>query len=115
MPSFITGSLCLTTLIEQARAGHSAFSKSPKNGKIYFNFAQWVNEEANEFGQHTSLSLNSKKEMAESEGKVYFGNGKIHQAQPINSKDLAGAEDLNVPVRESQSTWSPGGDDDLPF
>ena len=30
MSEFILGSICLTTLIEKAKQGHSAFSKSPK-------------------------------------------------------------------------------------
>lgn len=77
MPTLLNGSLDLTMILEQAKKKHSAFSKSEKNGHIYFNITQWINDEPNEFGQHSSLLLNSKsKELQESEGKVYIGNAK---------------------------------------
>lgn len=63
-------------ILEKAKAKHSAFSKSTKNGHIYFNITQWINDEPNEFGQHSSLLLNSSKEGKEAEGKVYIGNAK---------------------------------------
>lgn len=63
-------------ILEKAKLKHSAFSKSDKNGHIYFNITQWINDEPNEFGQHSSLLLNSSKEGKETEGKVYIGNAK---------------------------------------
>ncbi len=77
MNQLLNGSLDLTIILEKAKAKHSAFSKSEKNGHIYFNITQWINDEPNDFGQHSSLLLNSKsKELQESEGKVYIGNAK---------------------------------------
>ena len=77
MAILLNGSLDLTIILEKAKAKHSAFSKSEKNGHIYFNITQWVNDEPNDFGQHSSLLLNSKsKELTETEGKVYIGNAK---------------------------------------
>ena len=40
----LTGSLCLTEIVEKAKQGHSAFTKAA-NGKIYFNILQWLNSE----------------------------------------------------------------------
>jgi hypothetical protein len=77
MSILLNGSLDLTLILEKAKEKHSAFSKSEKNGHLYFNITQWVNDEPNDFGQHSSLLLNSKsKETQESEGKVYIGNAK---------------------------------------
>ena len=76
MSILINGSLDLTLILEKAKAKHSAFSKSTKNGHIYFNITEWVNDEPNQFGQHVSYLLNSSKEQKETEGKIYIGNGK---------------------------------------
>lgn len=103
MSDFILGSICLTTLIEKAKQGHSAFSKSAKDGKVYFNYAEWINDEPNDFGQHSSLLLSSSKEMKETEGKVYIGNGKKFENKPVTEKDLPGDNfGDNIPVRESK-------------
>jgi len=88
MAILLNGSLDLTLILEKAKAKHSAFSKSSKNGHIYFNITQWVNEEPNEFGQHSSLLLNSSKDGKETEGKVYIGNAKKAEAggaEPLSS------------------------------
>jgi hypothetical protein len=123
MSDFILGSICLTTLIEKAKSGHSAFSKSPKDGKVYFNYAEWINDEPNEFGQHSSILLSSSKDMKEQEGKVYIGNGKKFENKPVTSKDLPG-DDFgdNIPVREPKKKGEESAYDvttppidDLPF
>lgn len=92
----LTGSMCLTDIVKQAKKGHSAFSKA-KNGKIYFNIKQWINEEEDRFGNHAKIMLNPKKD-AETD-KVYIGNAKMYKQQeptPIANEDiknLATAED----------------------
>lgn len=119
MSDFILGSICLTTLIEKAREGHSAFSKSPKDGKVYFNYAEWINDEANEFGQHSSILLSSSKEKKEEEGKVYIGNGKRFENKPVTQSDLPKDDwDSNIPVKEKKDkdkTFTQDPVDDLPF
>jgi len=121
MSEFITGSMCLTTLIEKAKSGHSAFSKSPKDGKGYFNYAEWINDEANEFGQHSSILLSSHKDKKEEEGKVYIGNGKRFENKPVEAKDITNDSFDNVPVRESKKDAPTSAADvkepidDLPF
>lgn len=119
MSEFILGSICLTTLMEKAKQGHSAFSKSPKDGKVYFNYAEWINDDPNEFGQHSSLLLSSHKEKKEIEGKVYIGNGKKFENKPVKSSDIPDDDFGNIPVREpkKQDEPTPGGEptDDLPF
>lgn len=111
----LNGSICLTDLIAQAKAGHSAFTKSKKNGKVYVNFSQWINQEKNEFKQNSSLLLNSTKEMRDAEGKVYFGNATISEytPDPVSETDTDEMpEDFDVPVYEAASKQE---DDDLPF
>jgi hypothetical protein len=121
MSEFLLGSICLTTLIEKAKSGHSAFSKSPKDGKIYFNYAEWINDEPNEFGQHSSILLSSAKDKKEQEGKVYVGNGKKFENKPVGEKDISTDGFDNIPVRESKTKQdTPASDitqpiDDLPF
>lgn len=119
------GSICITDLMDKLKAGHSAFSKSAKNNKVYCNILVWVNPEKDEFGNNASLQLSSTKEFRESEGKIYIGNAKfIQTTKPISEKDTPKDDwDLNVPVRELKSTETDGGDkveekdpkDDLPF
>lgn len=122
MSEFILGSMCLTTLIEKAKAGHSAFSKSPKDGKVYFNYAEWINDEPNEFGQHSSILLSSSKEKKEEEGKVYVGNGKKFENKPVSSSDLPseGWDDGIAPrqsgrKKEDVEKTFIDAKDDLPF
>lgn len=98
MNQLLNGSLDLTIILEKAKAKHSAFSKSEKNGHIYFNITQWVNEEPNEFGQHSSLLLNSSKEGREAEGKVYIGNAKKVEGGgntvPVTAEEIPSADQL---------------------
>lgn len=117
MSEFILGSICMSTLIEKAKAGHSAFSKSAKDGKIYFSFAEWINDEANEYGQHSSILLSSHKDKKDSEGKVYIGNGKKFENKPVTATDMPSDNwDSNIPVRESKpQTDNSVPVDDLPF
>lgn len=120
MSEFILGSICLTTLIEKAKEGHSAFSKSAKDGKVYFNYAEWINDDPNEWGQHSSILLSSSKERKDTEGKVYVGNGKKFENKPVTQSDLPSDNwDSSIPVREKKAATE-GSDisapvDDLPF
>ncbi len=124
MSTFITGSMCLTQLLESAKAGHSAFTKSAKNGKVYFNYAEWVNDEPNEHGHHSSIQLNSTKENRDKEGKIYIGNGKkTETTKPIGKNDLGNDNFDNIPVKQAQSNAAVSADinsgnvdvSDLPF
>jgi hypothetical protein len=108
------GSICLTDLITYAKNGHSAFSKG-KNGKIYVNYTEWVNETPNQYGQHTSILLNSHKDKKAEEGKVYIGNGKKGEftAEPVSSSDMDG---LNLDgANIASGPQSLGPVDSLPF
>lgn len=136
---FLTGSFCLNDVIEAMKAGHSAFSKSEKNGKTYVSIKQWVNEEEDQYGNHSSISLNSDKTAPEAERKVnkYIGNMKRQRlgGAPVTTEDAAQmaanfeAANSNVNVRQTatpvvagngrQSDPPPsapaGKIDDLPF
>lgn len=95
MSQLLNGSICLTDLIAAAKASHSAFSKA-KNGKIYFNFSQWVNDEPDDYGNHSSLLLNSSKDGQATEGKTYIGNAKLaakKEPEPVSAADLDGLPD----------------------
>jgi hypothetical protein len=115
MNQLFGGSICLTDLIEQAKKGHSAFSKSVKNGKVYFNMNTWINEEKDKFGNSMSHQLNSTKEKREAEGKIYIGNSKeLETSKPVSANDVDG--DLgNVPERTTETAAPASGQDDLPF
>lgn len=108
------GSLCLTDLNELARKGHSAFSKSVKNGKIYVNMLTWLNDEKDEFGNNMSHQLSSTKDMRDKEGKIYIGNSKkLETSKPVSQKDIPSDDDFsNIPIRTSKID-EPA--DDLPF
>ena len=103
MSQFLTGSLCFTDLINMAKKGHSAFSKSPKNQKIYISTKMFFNQEPDKYNNNMSFMLNSLKEKAEAEkeandGKeIYFGNAKIistgSNSQPVTISDIS--DDLN--------------------
>lgn len=97
-----TASLCLSDILEAAKAGHTAFSRSDKNEKVYFNIAIWDNEEVNKFGHNVSIQLNPKKDS--SFERLYVGNGKIEPNKP--------SETINSP--ESPVLSETEGDD-LPF
>lgn len=98
MSQLLNGSLCLTDLLEQAKKGHSAFTRG-KNDKIYVNFQQWINEEADQYGNHSSFNLNSHKDKRDEElkanngKKIYFGNAKVSEkggtAAPVTAQDTA--------------------------
>ena len=76
-----SGTICVTDLMEQLKLGHSAFSKFGGNGKVYCNVLLWENSEVDKFNNTHSLQLNSKKEVKDTEKRVYLGNFK-----PIEKK-----------------------------
>lgn len=113
MSILINGSLCLTDMVEKAKAGHSAFKKA-KNGKIYVAITEWVNDDPDQFGNHASFLLNSTKEQKDAEGKVYIGNGKKSDTSggsPVTSGDAAGLNLDGVGDNAAPATESDG----LPF
>ena len=101
----INGSICLSDISEKYKAGHSAFSKSDKDGKIYMNFTGWVNDATDNF-KDFSLQLNSKQDKQEAEGKVYVGNGRIKPS--VNNVTAA------APIAQI-ATSSTNDGSDLPF
>lgn len=89
------GSIDFSKLIEQAKSGNKAFSKS-ENGKIYLNVRMYVNDEVDKFGNVASFQSNFKG--ATKEDKFYFGNMK--ESTPMEAQ----IEISDVPA-----------EDDLPF
>lgn len=68
-------SICYTDLVALGKAGHSAFSRNKKTGKIYLSVSVWDNDKPNEWGQDVAMQLNPAKDSDDK--KVYVGNGKI--------------------------------------
>jgi len=95
----ITGSLNLNEILEQAKAKHSAFSKTDK-GVIYMNILVWENDEPDQYNNNFSVQLNAKKDAPENEKKKYIGNMKFvaTNAKPISDVttpvDLPSVDDL---------------------
>lgn len=89
MSQFITGSLCLTDILAAAKDGHTAFYRG-KNDKIYFYFQQWVNSEPDQYGNDSSILLNSKdQESREREGKIYIGNARVKKSATSTPQAIA--------------------------
>lgn len=114
MNQLFGGSICLTEMVEQAKKGHSAFSKA-QNGKVYCNILTWLNEKEDKYGNIMSHQLSSQKDMREVEGLIYIGNSKaLQSSKPVTKNDID--DDFsNVPVREKQSSNTDNEPDDLPF
>jgi hypothetical protein len=112
MNQLFGGSICLTEMVEQAKKGHSAFSKA-QNGKVYCNILTWLNEKEDKYGNIMSHQLSSQKDMREVEGLIYIGNSKaLQSSKPVTKNDID--DDFsNVPVREKQNVSDEK--DDLPF
>jgi len=89
------GSICLTDLGDAFKAGHSAFNKSEKNGKVYANIAVWMNDEPDQYGNILSFQLNSKKDAADD--KVYFGNAKLPDGAKAAPAQKSNAKDDDLP------------------
>ena len=87
------GSIDFSKLLEQAKAGNKAFSKS-ENGKIYLNVRVYVNDEVDKFGNIASFQSNFKG--ATKEDKFYFGNLKesTPMQQPVQANDVPSVDDL---------------------
>jgi hypothetical protein len=87
------GSIDFSKLLEQAKAGNKAFSKS-ENGKIYLNVRVYVNDEVDKFGNIASFQSNFKG--ATKEDKFYFGNLKesTPMEQPVQANEIPEGDDL---------------------
>ena len=87
------GSIDFSKLIEQAKAGNKAFTKT-ENGKIYLNVRLWVNDELDKFGNCASFQSNFKG--ATKEERFYFGNLKESTAveEQVTSNDVPDVDDF---------------------
>lgn len=120
MGLILSGSICVTDLVEQINAGHSAGNWG-KNGKIYANVTVFVNDEPDKFKNDGSICLNSSKEgrQKESEKKTfYIGNVKKSGAGEPVAPGTAGLA-ITLPgggPAPSQQAGGPGQiPGDLPF
>lgn len=122
MSTALNCSICLTDLVDMANKGHSAFTRSEKNGKIYVNVTMWINDEPDQYQNNGSFQLNPHKDKKEADvakfGKCYVGNAKYSKrADPppveagTSNLDLSGFPG-SVPAGGTAGT---GVSDDLPF
>lgn len=91
------GSICLTDLVDNAKTGHSAFTRA-SNGKIYANINIWLNDEKDKFGNDASIQLNPAKESEHK--KEYVGNAKYSErigSEPIKANDVPDLDGLELP------------------
>jgi len=88
------GSIDFSKLIEEAKAGNKAFSKSEKNGRIYLNVQVFIKDEVDNFGN--SMAIRSTFKGANKEDKFYFGNFKLSDEieQPIQGNDIPNEDEL---------------------
>lgn len=93
MSKLYYGSIDFSKLLEQAKKGHKAFSKSA-NGKIYLNLNVWVNDEKDQYDNVASIQANYKD--APKEDKFYFGNLKegTSGGAPVTANDIPDEDDL---------------------
>jgi hypothetical protein len=99
MSKLMYGSIDFTKLLELAKLGNKAFSRSEKNGKIYMNLNIWINDEKDQFDNNASIQTSFKD--ATKEEKHYFGNLKFSEMKG-NAELKENATDIPEP-------------DDLPF
>jgi hypothetical protein len=66
------GSIDFSKLLEMAKAGNKAFTKSEKNGRIYLNVDVYVKDEVDQYGNIASIRGTFKG--ATKEDKFYFAN-----------------------------------------
>lgn len=89
------GSIDFSKLLEMAKSGHKAFSKSEKNGRIYLNVDVYVKDEVGQYGDKASIRGTFKG--ATKEDKFYFANLKesapFAESQPT-SNDIPDTDDL---------------------
>jgi hypothetical protein len=89
------GSIDFSKLLEQAKAGSKAFTKSEKNGKIYLNIDVYVKDEVDQYGNIASIRGTFKG--AEKEQKFYFANLKESQSNgsaPVQQNEIPSVDDL---------------------
>lgn len=89
------GSIDFTKLVEMAKAGSKAFTKSEKNGRIYLNIDVYVKDEVDQYGNMASIRGTFKG--AEKEDKFYFANLKESQSSSpkvIAEDDIIDLDDL---------------------
>ena len=93
MSQLLYGSIDFSKLLEQAKLGNKAFTKS-ENGKIYLNVRVWVNDELDKFGNVASFQSNFKG--ATKEDKFYFGNLKesTPTEEKVNASDIPSDDDF---------------------
>lgn len=94
------GSIDISTLQEQMKKAHSAFSRAD-NKRIYANIVAWFNDEPDRFGNRLSIQLSPTKEKAETDKNLYIGNCKLSEPKALTEEQGVKAADEFI--------------DDLPF
>lgn len=88
------GSIDFSKLLEMAKSGSKAFTKSEKNGRIYLNVDVFVKEEVDQYGNIASIRGTFKG--AQKEDKFYFANLKESApfVEKIEGSDIPDTDDL---------------------
>lgn len=93
MSKLLYGSICLTDVIELAKAKNGAVTKG-KNGKLYVNVNVWINDEQDNYGNIAGIQTTFKD--ASKEDKKYIGNLKesVFTTPTVEASDVSGFDDL---------------------
>src|SRR5689334_14935303 len=113
----ISASICVTDLVNQVKAGHSAANIGKTNGKVYVNVTVWLNDEPDKFGNNCSFQLNSSAkgeaaDKARNNGKsVYIGNGKFESSGGVPAQGSAAVDalDLGGAAPQNGKPWEQQG------
>jgi hypothetical protein len=126
---YLNVSLNLTDLVAAYKAGHSAFTRHEKNGKVYVNTTIWINPDADADWKQVSVQLNSAKDKdaqdlpivrsigGEKAKKLYPGNGRIGKKKEPEGVQ-PGSTDLDLGGGNAPATGGfvpPQQEGDLPF
>ena len=98
MSKLLIGSIDLNK-IEKAKIVTTDKNGQPfQNGAKYINVAVWVNDEADQYGNHASIQQSvSKEEREQGKKATYIGNLKQNQSQSQEGTvqvDLTNSDDL---------------------
>ena len=86
----------ITASINLDKIDKSKIVKGEKGN--YLNLTMWLNEEADQFGNHVSLQQSLSKEEREAKAdKIFLGNGKKYDAKGSNSSSSSSSSKSDLP------------------
>lgn len=104
MATIYSGSIDVTKIIKEKLVTTNKNGEPFSNGAKYLNIQIIVNDDADQYGNHLSVSINQTKEERDSkEPRIFLGNGKKVWESPKENTD---------PIKDTTPFLDK---DDLPF